>query len=341
MTTQDGRLPLALTMGEPAGIGGEIVLKAWANHRASLPSFFVIDDLARLEHVAADLGLSVALYPITAPAETQAVFPKGLPILAQHIPKQPKPGRPEPENVPAVLDAIRRAVAIVQEKHAAAIVTLPIHKHTLMAAGFAYPGHTEFLAHLAGNGIEPVMMLVTDTLRVVLVTIHEPFRAITDHLTKERIVLCGKTAAKALAHDFGISNPRLAVAALNPHAGEMGMLGYEEREIIAPAVTALRQFGITVAGPLAADTLFHSKARETYDAVLCMYHDQAMIPLKTIDFRGGVNMTLGLPFIRTSPDHGTAFDISGQGLADETSLVAAIRLANAITIHRHKAKVPA
>ncbi len=340
MTVPAGRLPLALTMGEPAGSGGEIALKAWANHHARLPTFFVIDDLARLKRVAADLGLDMAPHPIAAPAEAQAAVAKGLPVLAQPVPKPPSPGKPEPENVPAVLDAIRRAVASVEAGHAAAIVTLPIHKHTLAAAGVAYRGHTEFLAHLAGNGTEPVMLLATEALRVVPVTIHAPLRTVAAHLTKERIVLCGKITAHALVRDFGIAHPRLAVAALNPHAGEMGTLGDEEREIIAPAVTALRELGIAAEGPLASDSLFHAKARQTYDAVLCMYHDQALIPLKTIDFTGGVNVTLGLPFVRTSPDHGTAFDIAGQGIADETSLVAALRLADAIAIRRRNADVP-
>ena len=341
MTVSAGRLPLALTMGEPAGIGGEIALKAWANHHVRLPAFFLIDDLARLERMAADLGLGMAPHPIATPAEAPAAFAKGLPVLAQPVPRPPSPGRPEVENVPVVLDAIRRAVATVEAGAAAAIVTLPIHKHTLTAAGVAYRGHTEFLAHLAGNGVEPVMLLATDALRVVPVTIHEPLRTVAGHLTKERIVLCGKIVAKALVRDFGIANPRLAVAALNPHAGEMGTLGHEEQEVIAPAVTALRQLGIVAEGPLAADSLFHAKARETYDAVLCMYHDQALIPLKTIDFTGGVNVTLGLPFVRTSPDHGTAFDIAGQGIADETSLVAALRLADAIATRRREAKVSA
>ncbi|MCE2510181.1 MAG: 4-hydroxythreonine-4-phosphate dehydrogenase PdxA [Alphaproteobacteria bacterium] len=334
MTAAADRLPLALTMGEPAGIGGEIALKAWANHRANLPAFFLIDDPARLERIAGDCGLDVALCPIGGPAEAVDAFPKALPVLPQPIPKPTAPGKPAAENVPAVLDAIRRAVECVRTGLAAALVTNPIHKHSLQAAGVTYPGHTEYLAHLAGGGAQSVMLLAIDTLRVVPVTVHEPLRTVANHLTRERIVLCGRITAEGLQRDFGIAHPRLAVAALNPHAGEAGALGHEEETIIAPAIADLAELGIAATGPHPADTLFHASARDAYDAVLCMYHDQALIPLKTIDFAGGVNVTLGLPFVRTSPDHGTAFGIAGQGIADETSLVAALRLADAIAARR-------
>lgn len=334
MTASADRLPLALTMGEPAGIGGEIALKAWANHHGRLPAFFLIDDADRLQDLAKAFGLAVAIRRIEAPSEAAATFPKALPVLHQPLPKRVKPGQPAAENVPAIVGAIEHAVACIHQGEATALVTNPIHKLSLKAAGVAYGGHTEFLAHLAGGEAEPVMLLAIDTLRVVPVTIHEPLRTVAQHLTRERIVRCGRITAEGLKQDFGIARPRLAVAALNPHAGEGSALGEEETTIIAPAVAELVESGIVATGPHPADTLFHAKARETYDAVLCMYHDQALIPLKTIDFAGGVNVTLGLPFVRTSPDHGTAFDIAGRGIADETSLVAALKLADAIATRR-------
>ena len=336
MTPCFDRLPLALTMGEPAGIGGEIALKAWAKHRDSLPPFFIFDDADRLQQIAADLGLDVAIQPITTPDETNRVFAKGLPVLAQALAKPTQPGKPETANVPAILKAIHRAVEYVGNGTAGAIVTNPIHKQSFAAAGVPYPGHTELLAHLAGDISKPAMLLVAKGLRVAPVTIHEPLRTVATSLTTERIVACGKVVAAGLRQDFAIANPRIAVAALNPHGGENGVLGQEEDAIIAPAVAALLALGITARGPLPADSLFHADARKSHDAVLCMYHDQALIPLKTIDFTGGVNVTLGLPFVRTSPDHGTAFDIAGRGIADESSLVAALRLAHDIAERRHQ-----
>ncbi len=338
MTPRSDCLPLALTMGEPAGIGGEIALKAWANHRDRLPPFFLLDDIARLRRLATDLGLNAVTTPIESPAEAASAFPKGLPVLAQPLAKPPQPGKPEAENVPAILNAIRRAVAYVRAGTASALVTGPIHKQSLAKAGVPFPGHTELLADLAGEGAEPAMLLVTEGLRVAPVTIHVPLHSVAESLTTARIVACGKIVADGLRQDFGIARPRLAVAALNPHGGEAGVLGREEAEIIAPAVAALQKAGIAAQGPLPADSLFHAKAREAHDAVLCMYHDQALIPLKTIDFSGGVNVTLGLPFVRTSPDHGTAFDIAGQGIADETSLVAALRLAFEVAERRRHAR---
>jgi len=337
MTPPFDRLPLALTMGEPAGIGGEIALKAWAKHHDRLPPFFIFDDADRLRKIAASFGLDIAILPIATPAETNQAFAKGLPVLAQALAKPPQPGKPETENVPAILNAIRRAVEYVGSGDASAIVTNPIHKQSFAAAGVPYPGHTELLAHLAGDASKPAMLLVAEGLRVAPVTIHEPLRTVATSLTTERIVTCGKIVAEGLRQDFAIMRPRLAMAALNPHGGENGVLGREEDTIIAPAVAALLALGITVRGPLPADSLFHAEARKTHDAVLCMYHDQALIPLKTIDFTGGVNVTLGLPFVRTSPDHGTAFDIAGQGIADESSLVAALHLARDIAERRHQA----
>ena len=316
--------PLALTMGEPAGIGGELALKAW---KAAPCCFFAIDDPARLGALSERLGLDVPVAAIAEPAEAEAVFPRALPVLVQELAAEVKPGRLDPANAAAVIAAIERAVALVQAGEAAAVVTNPIHKEILYQAGFRYPGHTEFLAALAGIDTAPVMMLACPGLRVVPVTIHLPLAEAVGALTTEAIVDAGRVTAAALVTDFGIAAPRLAVAGLNPHAGEGGALGREEAEIIAPAVAALVAEDIMVTGPAPADSLFHPAAREGYDAALCMYHDQALIPLKTIDFARGVNITLGLPFVRTSPDHGTALDIAGQGRADPRSLLAAFETA--------------
>ena len=316
--------PLALTMGEPAGIGGELALAAW---QAAPCCFFAIDDPARLGALAKRLGLEVPVAAITKPIEAAAVFPRALPVLPQELAAEAEPGRPNPANAAAVISAIERAVALVRAGEAAAVVTNPIQKQTLYQAGFRYPGHTEFLAALAKIDTAPVMMLACPGLRVVPITIHLPLAEAAGALTTEAILHAGRVTAAALATDFGIAAPRLAVAGLNPHAGEGGALGREEAEIIAPAVAALRADGIAVDGPAPADTLFHEAARGRYDAALCMYHDQALIPLKTIDFARGVNITLGLPFVRTSPDHGTALDIAGQGRADPRSLLAALETA--------------
>jgi 4-hydroxythreonine-4-phosphate dehydrogenase len=320
-------LPLALTMGEPAGIGGELTLLAWLKRgKEGLPPFFALDDPARLERLAASLGWTVPLRVIAEPAEAVAVFPEALPVLPVALATRVTPGRPDASNAPAVLRAITTAVSLVKARRAAALVTNPIQKKLLYSAGFRHAGHTEFLAELAG-GAAPAMMLVCPGLRVVPVTIHLALRDAVAALSCEKIVAAGRITAAGLVRDFAIPGPRLAVAALNPHAGEDGALGREEIEIIAPAVSLLRGAGIAADGPLPADTLFHPAARQRYDAVLCMYHDQALIPLKTIDFAGGVNVTLGLPFVRTSPDHGTALDIAGTGKADPTSLIAALKLA--------------
>jgi 4-hydroxythreonine-4-phosphate dehydrogenase len=327
-------IPLALTMGEPAGIAGEIALLAWLRRAAAaLPPFFVIDDPRRLERLAAALGWPVSVTSLAAPEEARAAFASALPVLPLALRQAAVPGRPDPANAPAVIEAITRGAALTKAGRAGALVTSPIQKETLYAAGFRHPGHTEFLAELAG-GAAPAMMLACPELRVVLVTIHQPLREALTALSAERIVAVGRIAAAGLARDFGIARPRLAVAGLNPHAGEHGTIGREEIDIIAPAVAALRALGIDASGPAPADTLFHPAARRRYDAALCMYHDQALIPIKTIDFAGGVNVTLGLPFIRTSPDHGTALDIAGTGKADPTSLIAALKLAGEMAARR-------
>ncbi len=326
--------PLALTMGEPAGIGGEVALLAWLRREEkSVPPFFVIDDALRLERIAAGLGWHARLQPLAAPEQAADAFSQALPVLPLRLPQPATPGRPDPANAPAVIEAITIGAELARSGRAGALVTGPIQKETLYAAGFRHPGHTEFLAELAGGGA-PVMMLACPELRVVLVTIHQPLREAVAALSIERIVGVGRIAAAGLARDFGIPRPRLAVAGLNPHAGEHGTIGREEIDIIAPAVAGLRALGIDASGPAPADTLFHPAARRRYDAALCMYHDQALIPLKTIDFAGGVNVTLGLPFIRTSPDHGTALDIAGTGKADPTSLIAALKLAGDMAARR-------
>ncbi|HYL33529.1 MAG TPA: 4-hydroxythreonine-4-phosphate dehydrogenase PdxA, partial [Stellaceae bacterium] len=323
-------VPLVLTMGEPAGIGGEITLKAWQERvLRAVPSFFVIDDSARLTALAKAIGLDVPVREIRTPGDATRVFPDALPVLAQALPHVPVPGRPDAANAPAVIAAIERAVALVRSGQASAVVTNPIQKETLYDAGFAYPGHTEFLGALT-QVAHSVMMLAGPELRVVPVTIHLSLIDALAALSTAAIVTCGRVTAAALVRDFGIARPRLAVAALNPHAGEAGAMGHEERDIIAPAVAALIAQGIDATGPAPADTLFHAEARKRYDAVLCMYHDQALIPLKTLDFERGINITLGLPFIRTSPDHGTATDIAGRGIANPASLIAALAAASAM-----------
>ena len=320
--------PLALTMGEPAGIGGELTLRAWLQSRESpLAPFFVIDDPRRLAALAARLGVAVPLAEIDSSAAAATVFGEALPVLPLDRPVRAEPGRLDPANAAAVLDSICRAVALASAGAAAAVVTNPIHKQVLMEAGFRHPGHTEYLAELTRASRAPVMMLACRELRVVPVTVHLPLAQVPGALSVAKIVETGVTTAAALTRYFGIARPRLAVAGLNPHAGEGGQLGLEDGAVIRPAVAALQEAGITAFGPLPADTLFHAAARQGYDAALCMYHDQALIPIKTLDFEGGVNVTLGLPIIRTSPDHGTALDIAGRGRASATSLLAALRMA--------------
>jgi len=315
-------------MGEPAGIGGEIALQAWRQRdEQGLAAFFLIDDPQRLRHLAERLGLPVPIAAVDSPAEAAGVFTEALPVLPLSAPVESRPGRLDPANAGAVLEAIRRAVALTLAGEAAAVVTNPIHKQVLMEAGFTHPGHTEFLAELAPGGAAPVMMLACPQLRVVPVTVHVPLSEVPRRLTVERILATGRTTAAALRRYFGIARPRLALAGLNPHAGEGGRLGREDDAVVRPAAERLRAEGIEALGPLPADTMFHAAARARYDAALCMYHDQALIPLKTLDFEGGVNVTLGLPLIRTSPDHGTALDIAGQGKASPRSLVAALKLA--------------
>lgn len=323
-------------MGEPAGVGGEVTLGAWLRRDAAMPCFFVIDDAARLRSLAARLGLRVPVEPIDSPEEASAAFPVALPVLDRPLGLEVLPGKPTPAAAQAVRRSIEMAVAFVQQGRAGAVVTNPIHKEVLYAAGFAFPGHTEFLAALAEIATPPVMMLLCPELRVVPVTIHVSLADALRTLTTEAIVVATEITAAALRSDFGIERPRLAVAGLNPHAGEGGAMGTEEQAIIQPAIATLQAKGIEAVGPFPPDTLFTPRARKTYDAAICMYHDQALIPIKALDFDGGVNATLGLPFVRTSPDHGTALDIAGTGRAESGSLMAALRVAAEMTANRSR-----
>lgn len=327
--------PLALTMGDPSGIGPELTLKAYAARDAyALPPFFVIADPAHLARVARALSLDVALETVT-PQQAPDVFAHALPIVPLDCAVSGVAGRPQPEDAKATIQSISRAVASVVGGVARAVVTNPIAKSVLYAAGFAHPGHTEFLAELAhrhyGGTHRSVMMLWARELAVVPITIHIPLRDAPRRLTRELVIETGEIVARDLSARFNIEKPRLAFSGLNPHAGEDGALGREEIEIIAPALDALRGKGIAASGPHPADTMFHAVAREKYDVALCPTHDQALIPIKTLAFERGVNVTLGLPFVRTSPDHGTAFDIAGKGFADPLSLIEALKLAGQMT----------
>ncbi|MGV2979131.1 4-hydroxythreonine-4-phosphate dehydrogenase PdxA [Camelimonas sp. ID_303_24] len=330
--TQGGAL--ALTMGDPAGIGPEIAVAAWLQ-RQQLPPFFVVGDVGAMTRAAHAQGVEVAVLPAPpgASALPASALPAGrLPLLPVNAAPAPAlAGQPDPANAAATIAAITDAVALARSGVAAGVVTNPIAKSVLYAAGFRHPGHTEFLAELcadaAGQTPTPVMMLWCAELAVVPVTIHMPLAEVPRRLTTALIVETGRIVARDLAQRFGAPNPRLAVAGLNPHAGENGALGKEDAAIVAPAIAALRAEGIDAFGPLPADTMFHARARAGYDVALCMYHDQALIPIKTIAFDEGVNVTLGLPLVRTSPDHGVAFDIAGKGLARPDSLMAALRLA--------------
>lgn len=311
---------LALTMGDPGGIGAEIAAAAWTTLHATGPAFVLLDDPARIA------ALGVPVQSVGSPAAARAVFTHALPVLPIPLAAPVRPGHPDPANAPATIASIERAVHLVQRGEAAAVVTNPIAKSVLYAAGFAHPGHTEFLAALTGAPL-PVMMLLNSHLRVVPVTVHTSLRTALDRLSTDLIVDIARIAHAALRDRFRLPHPRLAIAGLNPHAGEDGSMGDEEERIIQPALDALRADGIDVSGPWPPDTMFTPAARARYDVAICMYHDQALIPLKTLDMATGVNVTLGLPIIRTSPDHGTAFDIAGTGRADPSSLIAALRLA--------------
>jgi 4-hydroxythreonine-4-phosphate dehydrogenase len=322
---------LALTLGEPAGIGPDIAIAAWIRRaELVLPAFYVLGDARFLAQRARELDQQIPIANVS-PREAAEAFAAALPVVDVGVAATARPGLPDQSSAPIAIAAIRAAVRQVLDGAATAIVTNPVAKNVLYQSGFPEPGHTEFLGKLAteltGIAARPVMMLWAPELAVVPVTIHLPLTEVPRQLDFDLIVETGRIVARDLAARFRIRHPRLAVAGLNPHAGENGALGVEDRTIVSPAIERLRAEGIDARGPLPADTMFHAAARARYDAALCMYHDQALIPIKTLAFDHAVNVTLGLPFVRTSPDHGTAFDIAGTGRADPSSLIAAIRLA--------------
>lgn len=328
MSTSNAVAPIVLTCGEPAGVGPELAVKAWQTLGPSLP-FAWIGDPRHLK--------DVPLVEVTDLSEVAEACKTGLPVLAHGFAGKAIAGQPDPANAIGVIDVIARAVDLVRAGKASAMCTAPIHKKALIdGADFAYPGHTEYLAALAGRE-RSVMMLASDQLRVVPVTIHIALKDVPTHLSARLLTDTLLITHAAMVQDFGIAKPRIAVAGLNPHAGEGGAMGQEELDMIAPTLDALRAEGFDITGPLPADTMFHARARAQYDVALCMYHDQALIPIKTLDFDRGVNVTLGLPFVRTSPDHGTAFDIAGKGVADPTSLIEALKMANAMAKMRQQA----
>jgi 4-hydroxythreonine-4-phosphate dehydrogenase len=321
-----GAPPAALTMGDPAGISGEITAGAWRALRESGPHFVAIADPDWLGGYA----------PVQVIGRVEeANFAHALPVLPIRLARPARPGSPDTANAPAIIASIEHAVRLTQSRQTSAVVTNPIAKSVLQSAGFPHPGHTEFLAALTGVTGREVMMLSAPALRVVPVTIHVSLRASLDLLSTEAIIAVARITHAALMHDFGIARPRLAIAGLNPHAGESGRMGTEEITLIQPAIDILRGENMIVTGPHPPDTMFTEGARQNYDAAICMYHDQALIPLKTLDVFGGVNITLGLPIVRTSPDHGTAFDIAGQGVASPNSLIAALQMATQIATHRN------
>jgi 4-hydroxythreonine-4-phosphate dehydrogenase len=322
--------PLALTLGEPAGIGPDITLKAWLlRGELNLPPFYLLGDRDAVDRRAKALGLNVRTVDVRA-EDAAGAFADALPVVPTGCQAAAQPGQPDDTSAYAALASIRQAVADVAGGLASAVVTNPIAKSVLYRAGFRHPGHTEFLAELAATGAhapQPVMMLWSPGLAVVPVTIHLPLREAISQLSTALIVTTARIVVADLKSRLGVRNPKLVLSGLNPHAGEDGSLGAEDQTIVAPATQILRGEGIDARGPLPADTMFHAAARKTYDCAICMYHDQALIPIKTLAFDDAVNVTLGLPFIRTSPDHGTAFDIAGTGRANPSSLVAALRLA--------------
>ena len=330
---------LVVTPGEPAGIGGEILLKAAASKAGDLVA---IDEPGRLRGIAASAGIGIDIREVASAAEAEGLPAGALAVLPFEWPEPPVPGKPSAANAPAVIEAIARGAAMARDGEALALVTNPIHKSTLYEAGFGHPGHTEFLASIDGEGRgaapRPVMMLHSETLRVVPLTVHVPLSEVAALVTPERLEEVAGVLDDALRRDFGIERPRIAFAGLNPHAGEDGAMGREEEEVIRPAIERLRAAGMHASGPHPADTLFHEDRRQDYDAVVAMYHDQALIPVKTLDFHRGVNTTLGLGFIRTSPDHGTALDLAGKGAASPDSLIEAIRLASAMARNRHASR---
>jgi 4-hydroxythreonine-4-phosphate dehydrogenase len=321
-------------MGDPAGIGGEIALMAWRNKRNLLAPFYLLDDPDRLARLSAAVQLECPIKEILDPSETSAVFDTALPVLRLSKSVNAIPGDDSTADGEMVIEAIDRAIEAAISGAVCGMVTNPIQKSRLYDAGFTAPGHTEYLGERVGLTRPPIMLLAGPNLKVVPVTIHLSLVDAIAALTKEEIVRTLKVAINALQHDFGIEKPRIAVSGLNPHAGESGHMGREEIEIIGPAIAEIHDCGAVISGPLAADTMFHHAARTQYDLAVCMYHDQALVPMKTLDFDNGVNISAGLPFVRTSPDHGTAYNIAGTGTANSASLVSAIRMASEIATCR-------
>jgi 4-hydroxythreonine-4-phosphate dehydrogenase len=328
-------------MGEPAGIGPDIILKAWRELRERGNSaFLVIGDAALLRERAQSIGVDIDIHKISTAEQTDPCFADALPVLDRPVARMPTPGRIAPENSGDVARYIAEAVDLCLAGDCAGVVTCPIQKETLYGAGFGFPGHTEYLADLArraGHPSVPVMMLVGGGLRTVPVTIHISLKDVPGCLTTALIVEQAQIVASGLRAYFGVPDPRIGIVGLNPHAGEGGTIGEEETTIIRPAIEMLLATGLKVTGPIPGDTAFHAEARVQYDVIMCMYHDQALIPVKTLDFHGGVNVTLGLPFIRTSPDHGTALALAGTGAANPGSLLAAMDLANRMAAHAGRA----
>ncbi len=327
--------PLAVALGDPAGIGPELIAEAWARREAAgLAPFMVVGGAGVLASAAARRGLDVPIEQIDHPEQAAAIFARALPVISA-LDTEYTPGSPSPEGAALALASLEQATGLVRADVAAALVTAPVSKAALAARGFSYPGQTEYLAAACGKRPEDaVMMLAGPRLRTVPLTVHCALADVPRLLSIDLIRHKARIVACALKRDFGIASPRIAVAALNPHAGEGGAFGDEEARIIAPAIAALRESGYDVSGPHPGDALFTPRARETYDVVLAMYHDQALIPLKALDFDEGVNVTLGLPIVRTSPDHGTAFDIAGTGAAAPGAMIAALRMAGACAARR-------
>lgn len=323
--------PIAITMGEPAGIGGELTIKAWQErHKEDLPPFFAIDEIERLQSI----DPSVPIEEIQNPLEALDVFDEALPVLQCPLKEPAVLGTLNSKNGVCVIQSIDRAVQYCMDGQASALVTNPIHKAALYDVGFDHPGHTEFVAHLCGKGETPIMMLAAQELRVVPLTVHIPLKDVPAAISQDLIIEKARIVHESMKADFKIASPRIAVCGLNPHAGEDGKIGQEDREVIEPAIEKLKAEGLNISGPYPADTMFHEEAREGYDVALGMYHDQALIPLKTVDFHGGVNVTMGLSVVRTSPDHGTALDIAGQGVANPKSFINAIKMADDIAGNR-------
>jgi 4-hydroxythreonine-4-phosphate dehydrogenase len=337
-------LPTVVTMGDPAGIGGDVTLMCWTHRQdLKLNPFFVLDDPDRLTALALQLGLQIDVEVISTPAEAISIFDRALPVMPLSKSVQSTSGQEKHTSAGMVIESLDRSIDLAMQGEVAAVVTNPVHKGNLYEAGFQHPGHTEYLAAratgISGKAAQPVMMLACQEIRVIPITIHTSLRQALDDLSTDLIVQTAQICVRSMRQEFGLTVPRLAFAGLNPHAGEDGNMGREEIEIIQPAIDILRAQGIHCLGPLSADTMFHAQARQSYDVALCMYHDQALIPIKTIDFDNGVNVTLGLPFIRTSPDHGTAFSLAGTGKASPNSMAAALKMATNMAVTKGQPNV--